>query len=69
LFINNMMRRAACDADQQPNQRRLLIHRKNNRRHPRLDPGVHLFRKLLDCRIKSGNDEKSAVPPYASWPE
>jgi hypothetical protein len=25
---------------------------------PGLDPGIHLFRKMMDCRVKPGNDER-----------
>jgi hypothetical protein len=24
---------------------------------PGLDPGIHLFTKMMDCRVKPGNDE------------
>jgi hypothetical protein len=25
---------------------------------PGLDPGIHLFRKTMDCRVKPGNDDE-----------
>jgi hypothetical protein len=25
---------------------------------PGLDPGIHLFRKMMDYRVKPGNDER-----------
>jgi hypothetical protein len=24
---------------------------------PGLDPGIHLFAKMMDCRVKPGNDK------------
>jgi len=24
---------------------------------PGLDPGIHLFAKMMDCRVKPGNDQ------------
>jgi hypothetical protein len=26
---------------------------------PGLDPGIHLFTKMMDCRVKPGNDDRS----------
>jgi hypothetical protein len=28
---------------------------------PGLDPGIHPLRRKLDCRIKSGNDEREVM--------
>jgi hypothetical protein len=34
---------------------------------PGLDPGIHHFVKKMDCRIKSGNDERPKWPLLSSW--
>ena len=31
--------------------------RKDFRRQPGLDPGIHPFAKAMDCRVKPGNDK------------
>ena len=28
---------------------------------PGLDPGIHLFKKMMDCRVKPGNDDRSVI--------
>jgi hypothetical protein len=32
---------------------------------PGLDPGIHLLRKMMDCRVQPGNDEPSLMPAKA----
>jgi hypothetical protein len=33
---------------------------------PGLDPGIHLIRKKMDCRVKPGNDDVDAPSRYKS---